>query len=100
MCSIDRLIELQDEKLQSMEKDFDDDLHVLSAEFDEERTAIQAQHSKERRELEALVAVVETEEAEKVRLARTAAKACAAFTSPVVCEPFGRLPTQSMNTSL
>ena len=64
--SIDRLIEVQDEKLQVMEKEFDTDLEVLAAEFTEERAAITAQHAAEKSSLESLVAVVDAEEKEKV----------------------------------
>lgn len=63
---LDKLIELQDERLQQLEGEFEKDLDQLDKEFQAERAEVVGKHSATKLELECLVEGMSEEEREKL----------------------------------
>jgi len=62
--NIDGLIDLQDQRLLSLENEFEHDLHQIESEFSAEGAAIEANHKAERQELRDIMAAFEAQELE------------------------------------
>ncbi|GLE05591.1 hypothetical protein PINS_up014623 [Pythium insidiosum] len=70
LLNIDELIDLQDERLLGLEKEFEKDLRELEQEFTIEKDKIVAQHAMEKNELQRIMNAVEAQEKEKEAEAR------------------------------
>jgi hypothetical protein len=70
LSNLDRLIDLQDSRLLSLENEFESELAEVACEFNAEREQILKQHAAEKRDLLDIVAAVEAEEAEREAEAR------------------------------
>lgn len=70
LLNVDELIDLQDERLLALEKEFEQDLRQLEREFNVEREKIVAQHALERHELVRIMHAVEQQEREREAEAR------------------------------
>ncbi|CEG48042.1 uncharacterized protein PHALS_05519 [Plasmopara halstedii] len=70
LLNVDELIDLQDERLLGLEKEFKSDLCELENEFQTEKTKLIAQHTMERNELQRIMQAVEQQEKEREAEAR------------------------------
>jgi dynein regulatory complex subunit 2 len=70
LLDIDAFIDLQDDRLLGLEKEFERDLRELEQEFTAEKLKITAQHSAEKHELVRIMGAVEQQEKEKEAEAR------------------------------
>lgn len=65
LLNVDQLIDLQDERLLALEKEFEQDLRQLEQEFTVEKDKIVAQHALEKNELLRIMRAVEQQEKER-----------------------------------
>jgi len=62
---VDKLIDLQDNRLLGLESDFETELRVLQAEFNLEKESVAKQHTREKTELLSVMQAVEAQETER-----------------------------------
>ncbi|KAF4033106.1 Sperm tail [Phytophthora infestans] len=65
LLNVDELIDLQDERLLGLEKEFEADLRELELEFQTEKNKLIAQHTMERNELQRIMQAVDQQEKER-----------------------------------
>ncbi|KAF4320213.1 hypothetical protein BBO99_00009297 [Phytophthora kernoviae] len=65
LLNVDELIDLQDERLLALEKEFETDLRELEQEFQTEKNKLVAQHTLERNELQRIMQAVDQQEKER-----------------------------------
>ncbi|ETM44410.1 hypothetical protein F442_10652 [Phytophthora nicotianae P10297] len=65
LLNVDELIDLQDERLLGLEKEFETDLKELEQEFQTEKNKLIAQHTMERNELQRIMQAVDQQEKER-----------------------------------
>lgn len=65
LLNVDELIDLQDERLLGLEKEFEADLRKLEQEFQTEKNKLVAQHTMERNELQRIMQAVDQQEKER-----------------------------------
>ncbi|RLN15333.1 hypothetical protein BBJ28_00002989 [Nothophytophthora sp. Chile5] len=65
LLNVDELVDLQDERLLALEKEFEADLRELEREFQTEKRKLTTQHSLERGELQRLMQAVDQQEKER-----------------------------------
>ncbi|KAG7380503.1 Dynein regulatory complex subunit 2 [Phytophthora pseudosyringae] len=65
LLNVDELIDLQDERLLGLEKEFESDLRELEHEFQTEKNKLAAQHTMERNELQRIMQAVDQQEKER-----------------------------------
>ncbi|KAG7401273.1 Dynein regulatory complex subunit 2 [Phytophthora boehmeriae] len=65
LLNVDELIDLQDERLLALEKEFETDLRELEQEFQTEKNKLVAQHTMERNELQRIMQAVDQQEKER-----------------------------------
>eukprot|EP00644_Phytophthora_capsici_P003395 jgi/Phyca11/116760/e_gw1.31.16.1 len=65
LLNVDELIDLQDERLLGLEKEFETDLRELEHEFQTEKNKLIAQHTMERNELQRIMQAVDQQEKER-----------------------------------
>jgi len=65
LLNVDELIDLQDERLLGLEKEFEADLRELEQEFQTEKSKLVAQHTMERNELQRIMQAVDQQEKER-----------------------------------
>jgi len=62
---VDKLIDLQDDRLLGLESDFETELRIMQAEFNLEKESIVKQHAREKTELLSVMQAVEAQESER-----------------------------------
>ena len=70
MLHVDRLVAIQESRLQGLNEEFQRDLNILKAEFESEKNHIEKVHESEVQELKDMIATVQEEEERKEREAK------------------------------